>query len=277
MISLKSCLIISLVSSSQALMSSARIPLLSGDLPVLSLLIALCSSSVEISGILCHYSFHVRSHFFLCPRRVFCTMPSWSGTSHRRVLLRTWLIGKGAQSSTRGGIVGPRIAATTAMRIRDQALMGSRSRVFVLPRVSCQWKIGWTPVFRLENPNTFTPSGPNFLAKIVDVRRSDSKCGSSQRASGSLHLFPMWCPWHCTRVALVAGETRCTCHPQTRASVHLGSCFSSLPSARCGRPAPSTCLMWWRTPSSSSHKCCGLPVCKSCEWTSNNLLSIALR
>ena len=40
----------SLVSSSQALMSSARVPLLSGDLPVLSLLI--CSSSVVISGIL---------------------------------------------------------------------------------------------------------------------------------------------------------------------------------------------------------------------------------
>ena len=52
MISLKSCLTMSLVSSSQAVMSSARIPLLSGDLPFLSLLIALCNSSVVISGIL---------------------------------------------------------------------------------------------------------------------------------------------------------------------------------------------------------------------------------
>ena len=42
MISLKSCLTISFVSSSQALMSSALIPLLPADLPVLSLLIALC-------------------------------------------------------------------------------------------------------------------------------------------------------------------------------------------------------------------------------------------
>ena len=66
------------------------------------------------------------------------TMSSWSGTSLRRVLLRAWLIGKGAQSSTRGDIVGPRIAATTAMRIGDQALTGMRSTVFVLPRVSCR-------------------------------------------------------------------------------------------------------------------------------------------
>ena len=52
MISLKSCLIISLVSSSQDLMSSAHIPSLSGDLPFLSLLIALCNSSVVIPSIL---------------------------------------------------------------------------------------------------------------------------------------------------------------------------------------------------------------------------------
>ena len=50
-ISLKSCLTISLVSSSHALTSSARIPWLSGDLPFLSLLIAVCNSSVVISGI----------------------------------------------------------------------------------------------------------------------------------------------------------------------------------------------------------------------------------
>ena len=52
MISLKSCLIISLVSSSQTSMSSARIPLLSGDLLFLCLLIAFCNSSVVISNIL---------------------------------------------------------------------------------------------------------------------------------------------------------------------------------------------------------------------------------
>ena len=52
MISLKSCLTIFLVSSSQALTSSARIPLLCGDLPFVSLLIALCNSSVVISSIL---------------------------------------------------------------------------------------------------------------------------------------------------------------------------------------------------------------------------------
>ena len=52
MISLKICLTISFVSSSQALMSSARIPSLSGDLPFLSFLIASCNSSLVISGIL---------------------------------------------------------------------------------------------------------------------------------------------------------------------------------------------------------------------------------
>ena len=52
MISLKICLTISLVSSSHALMSTARTPLLSGDLPFLSLLIADCNSSVVISEIL---------------------------------------------------------------------------------------------------------------------------------------------------------------------------------------------------------------------------------
>ena len=52
MISLKICLTMSLVSSSHALMSSARIPLLSGDLPFLSLLIAVRNSSVVISGVL---------------------------------------------------------------------------------------------------------------------------------------------------------------------------------------------------------------------------------
>ena len=51
-ISLKTCLTISLVSSSNALMSSARLPLLSGDFAFLGLLIAVCNSSVVISGIL---------------------------------------------------------------------------------------------------------------------------------------------------------------------------------------------------------------------------------
>ena len=50
-IPLKICLTTSIVSSSHALMSSALIPLLSADLP-LSLLIAVCNSSVVISGIL---------------------------------------------------------------------------------------------------------------------------------------------------------------------------------------------------------------------------------
>ena len=45
---LKICLTISFVSSSQAVMSSARIPSLSGDLPFLSFLIASCNSSVVI-------------------------------------------------------------------------------------------------------------------------------------------------------------------------------------------------------------------------------------
>ena len=47
-ISLKICLNVSLVSLSHALMSSAMIPLLSGDLP-LSLLIAVRNSTVVIS------------------------------------------------------------------------------------------------------------------------------------------------------------------------------------------------------------------------------------
>ena len=50
MISLKISLTISLVSSSHALMSSALIPLLSGDFLFLSLLIAVRNSSVVISG-----------------------------------------------------------------------------------------------------------------------------------------------------------------------------------------------------------------------------------
>ena len=51
MISLKNCLTISLVSSTQTLMSWTRISFLSGDLP-LSLLIAFCNTSVVILDIL---------------------------------------------------------------------------------------------------------------------------------------------------------------------------------------------------------------------------------
>ena len=61
-------------------------------------------------------------------------IPSWCPVAY----LADWV---GAQSSTRGHIVGPRVAATTAMRTGDKALTGSRSTVFVLPRFSCLFKL----------------------------------------------------------------------------------------------------------------------------------------
>ena len=66
MISLKICLNISLVSSSHALMSSVLIPLLSGDLPFLSLMIAVRNSSVVISGILVISLVFVVMHIDCC-------------------------------------------------------------------------------------------------------------------------------------------------------------------------------------------------------------------
>ena len=54
------------------------------------------------------------------------------GTSLRHVLLRSLLTVTGAQSSTRDGIVGLRIATTTAKRTANQAQTGSHSTICVL-------------------------------------------------------------------------------------------------------------------------------------------------
>ena len=82
LISLKICLTISFVSSSQALMSSARIPSLSGDLPFMSILIASCNSSFVVSGILVISSVSLMCTLANCRREVFCSIHRRHWRSH---------------------------------------------------------------------------------------------------------------------------------------------------------------------------------------------------
>ena len=136
---------------------------------------------------------------------------------------------------------------------------------------------------------------PNFLAKIVDVRRSDPRPVPNAGLS-CVQLDPCTCFQSgahdiVQRSRSLWGRQDVRVIQKREQNVHLGSCCSCLPSARCGHPDRIPLFATFflpdvvADPSSSNHTYVAVsPYANLANgkgpWsarTSNNLTSIALR